>query len=265
MIDKHQAQRFERKYFVSQARALQIREFLRRYMVPDDYSETRPNYSYPIHSLYLDSDELTTYWATVHGEKSRFKIRLRFYDDNPDTPVFFEVKRRVGDCIIKQRAAVRKNQAAMLVAGQYPEPGHLMNPKPSHLVAVQKFSELMQGLGAQPKLHVAYLREAWVSSDNNFLRVTWDRDLRASIEHHVRLTTQMLAPTRTYLHPNDNDPVILELKYTHHFPEWYRDLVCLFNLVQSGAPKYCGSIIGMGEERVSAAGQWNTAKPRMPW
>src|ERR1017187_9594576 len=52
-----------------------------------------------VHSLYLDSDRLTTYWATVHCEMERFKLRLRYYDEDPNTPLFFELKRRVNDCV----------------------------------------------------------------------------------------------------------------------------------------------------------------------
>ena len=265
MTDKFQTQRYERKYFVTQSQALQIREFLRHYLEPDEYSAGRPNYSYPIHSIYLDTDQLTTYWATVHGEKSRFKLRLRFYDDNPETPVFFEIKRRMNECIIKQRAPVRKDAAATLVAGQFPGPEHLLNPKASNLVAVQKFCQLMQALQAQPKLHLAYLREAWLPRDDNFVRVTMDREIRASVVHRVNLTTKMVEPFYASFEPYGNDIVILELKYTHYFPAWYRDLVQLFNLLQSGAPKYCACVMGIGEERISAPGDWNSALPRARW
>jgi hypothetical protein len=264
MSDKFQSQRFERKYFVTQSQALQIREFVRHHLVPDEYSKGRLNYSYPVHSIYLDSEQLDTYWATVHGEKSRFKLRLRFYDDNPQTPVFFEFKRRMNECILKQRASVRKDAAGGIVNGNYPGPEHLLNQKPGHLVAVQKFCQFMHYLSARPKLHVAYLREAWVSQDNNYLRVTMDREIRGMLVRKVHINTQMLKPVRPVWGAGVyGDKVVLELKYTHHFPEWYHDLVCQFNLVQTGVPKYCGCVIGIGEEHISAPAEWNSAVPRM--
>lgn len=262
MIDKAQTQRFERKYFVSNQKAMQIREYVRQYMQPDEYSARQPDFSYPIHSIYLDSDLLTTYWATVHGEKNRFKLRLRFYDDDPEAPVFFELKGRVNECILKERAPVRKAAAATLVAGQYPAMEHLLDPKPSKLVAAQKFCLRMQDMRAQPKLHVAYRREAWLPRDNNSLRVTMDRDLRGAVIRHVRFSTKMVEPFRPDPHylPYGQDTVIFELKYTHYFPDWYRDLVKLFNLEQTGAPKYCSLILGVGVERISAD-NWNQALP----
>ena len=120
MPDRFQPERYERKYLISNQQALKVREFIKNYLEPDEYSARQPNYSYPIHSIYLDSDVLTTYWAFVHAEKNRFKLRLRFYDNNPDSPVFFELKMREGDCIVKHRAPVRKEAAAMLVAGHFP-------------------------------------------------------------------------------------------------------------------------------------------------
>src|ERR1051326_3233907 len=115
MEDQLQRQRFERKYFISEKQAGHIREFLKRYLVPDEFSASRPDLFYPVHSLYLDSSELTTYWATVHCEKKRFKLRVRFYDSRPESPLFFEIKRRENECVLKQRGAVHRTSGARLL------------------------------------------------------------------------------------------------------------------------------------------------------
>jgi len=104
--DRLQLQRLELKYILSEERALALRDFVRSYLELDEYSVNQPNYSYRIHSLYLDSDEMTTFWETINGVKNRFKLRLRYYDDQPDSPVFFEIKRRVNEAILKQRGGV---------------------------------------------------------------------------------------------------------------------------------------------------------------
>src|ERR1700704_1995824 len=97
-----QQQRFELKYLVDEALTPRIRDFLGSYLELDDYGVGRPNLSYPVHSVYLDSDDLRTFQASINGAKNRFKLRLRYYDDSPKTPVFFEVKARVDNCILKQ-------------------------------------------------------------------------------------------------------------------------------------------------------------------
>jgi SPX domain protein involved in polyphosphate accumulation len=131
--------------------------------------------SYPVHSRYFDSADLKTFQASINGAKNRFKLRLRYYDDRPETPVFFEVKARVDNCILKQRCGVRREAVALLVAGQLSEPEQLLSREPRHLVALQRFNLLQSQFNARPKAHNQYQREAWVSAEDNSIRVTFDR------------------------------------------------------------------------------------------
>lgn len=245
MEDLMQHQRFERKYFVTERQALQLRECIKAYLVPDRFSEGKADYSYPVHSLYLDSDELTTYWATVHCEKKRFKLRVRYYNDDPEAPLFFEIKRRENECVLKQRGMVRQQAGALLLAGQLPGLEHLVGGKPHQLAALQRFCHLMQRLRAKPMVHVAYLREAWVSPRGNSTRVTVDRQVRGEARCDPIFNTQMQNPVLPF-----GDQRVLELKFTDRFPDWLGDLVRHFNLLQTGAPKYCGSLAESGEQRV---------------
>jgi hypothetical protein len=253
MEDQLQRQRFERKYFISEKQAGHIREFLKRYLVPDEFSASRPDLFYPVHSLYLDSSELTTYWATVHCEKKRFKLRVRFYDSRPESPLFFEIKRRENECVLKQRGAVHRTSGARLLVGHLPSPDDLLSNRPYHLAALQRFCYLSQRLLARPKVHVAYSREAWVSPQSNSVRVTMDKEVRGEPRHEAIFTTDMSAPVYPF-----GKQLVLELKFTDRFPDWFLTLVRHFNLTQTGAPKYCGSIFESGEEYVAkgAPVQW---------
>src|SRR5258707_11718797 len=177
--DKLQQQRFEQKYLVSEPTALRIRDFLNGYLEIDEYGVGKPNLSYPVHSLYLDSDRLRLYWETINGNKNRFKLRLRFYNDDPDTPVFFEIKRRLNNCILKQRGGVRRDAVRWLLAGHFPETDHLLTRDTRQLVALQRFCQLVSEIHARPKVHITYLREAWVSTLDNSVRVTLDRQVTA--------------------------------------------------------------------------------------
>lgn len=247
--DRMQAQRFERKYFINERQSIQVREFVSGYLEPDEFSVGRPDYSYPVHSLYLDSDQLATYWATVHCEKTRFKIRVRYYSDDPESPLFFEIKRRENECVLKQRGMVHRSAGGLLLAGQLPGPEHLLSYKPHQLAALQRFCYLMQRLDAHPMVHVAYSREAWVSPQGNSVRVTIDRQVRGTPRHEPVFNTQMSNPVFPFGRQN-----VLELKFTDRFPDWLNSLVQHFNLLQTGAPKYCGSVAEAGEQRVIGRG-----------
>ena len=146
--DKLQAQRFELKYIVADDVALAVRDFVSSYLEIDEFGATLPNLSYPVHSLYLDSSDMKLYRATINGDKNRFKLRLRFYENRSDAPVFFEIKRRMNNTIAKQRGGVRRDAVEGLLAGQLPAPEHLISKEPKQLVALQNFCRLMGNLEA---------------------------------------------------------------------------------------------------------------------
>jgi hypothetical protein len=240
MRDRMQQSRFELKYHLSEERALRMRDFARCYIGLDEYSVGKPNFSYPVHSLYLDSDELTTYWETINGTKNRFKLRIRYYDANPGSPVFFEVKRRMNHCIMKQRGGVRNDKVEWLLSGHHPERDHLISKSPRQHAALQRFCQNMQEIHAKPKVHIAYDREAYVSDDDRY-RVTFDRNIRAEANLDGVIKTTMEKPALVY-----PGIVVLELKFTDRFPNWYRDLVEVFGTMQCGAAKYAEGVQGIG-------------------
>ena len=228
-----QASRFELKYVVNEELALQIRDFARCHLDLDENSIGKPDFSYPVHSLYLDSDALLTYWNTINGDRNRFKLRIRFYNENPETPVFFEIKRRVNNCIKKQRAGVRREAVSRVLAGHVPHAANILSKDAKHVFALQEFVRLAQRVEARPKLHVAYRREAYMPREDNSARLTLDRDVRSEPDPAARLSTRMRNPRLTW-----DKAVILELKFTNRFPRWFAELVRVFNLQPSGAAKY---------------------------
>jgi hypothetical protein len=245
-LDRMQTQRFELKYLISEEKAARVRDFVRSYLNLDEYSAIRPNYSYPVHSLYLDSDDLYTYWETINGNKNRFKLRLRYYSVEPGSPIFFEIKRRMNSCILKQRGGVKKEAVELILSGQHPQPEHMLRYDGKSLVALQRFCEVMTRIQAKPKVHIFYQREAYVSDDDT-VRVTMDRSVQGEPNLRYSVKTEMVRPAYSYC----ND-VILELKFSNRFPNWFKELVRVLNVMQCGAAKYVSSIQGLGHLAVDA-------------
>ncbi len=243
-----QKQRFELKYLVSEETALLVRDFVRSYLDFDEYSVGKPNYSYPVHSLYLDSNDLKLYWTTINGDKNRYKLRLRYYSTHADAPVFFEIKRRLNNCIMKQRGGVRQDCVPLLLRGYLPQAEHLVSKAPNQLVALQTFCNLAQQIHAVPKVHIYYMREAYVSDDDQ-VRVTMDRKVYGDANLAYTIKTEQERPALCF--PNY---VILELKFTNRFPDWFRELVRVFGVMQCGAAKYCESVQGVGFTKLRADG-----------
>jgi hypothetical protein len=246
--DRMQHQRFENKYLVTPETALEIREFVRSYLPLDEFSVGKPEFSYPVHSVYLDSDDLKLYWQTINGDKNRFKLRLRYYTAAPAAPVFFEIKNRMNNIICKQRGGVLQDAVEHILAGHFPEPRYLISQNTKSLPALQRFCHLAQSIHARPRIHITYFREAYVS-DNDQVRLTLDRQVCAEPNLALCLKTEMRNPAPSFV-----GRVILELKFTNRFPDWFGDLVRGFDLMQRGAAKYCESVQAVGAEAIGAIG-----------
>lgn len=226
--------RFELKYLIPERTALQVRTFVQQYLEVDEFGVGQPNLSYPVHSLYLDSDDWEIHRRTVNGDKNRYKLRVRYYNESPKVPVFFEIKRRMKDVILKQRGAVKRAAAPKILAGYLPEPGDMKSDTPEDHAAIEEFLRLMMDVRARPQMHVAYDREAYVNNFNNEVRITMDRNVRGYPRPGGELLCDIPEPYRA----TPDDMVILELKFTGRFPHWYRDLVQHFDCFQTGAAKY---------------------------
>jgi SPX domain protein involved in polyphosphate accumulation len=240
--NRMQQSRFELKYLITEEMALKVRDFVRSYIDSDEHSVGRPQCSYPVHSLYLDSDDLTLYREAIDEVKNCYKLRLRYYDTNPKSPVFFEIKRRMNNCILKQRGGVRQEHVAHLLSSHLPREEHLLSKAPKQMIALQRFCELANRIHASSTVHIFYMREAYISSDNQ-VRVTIDRNVLSEEHLEPTITTEMKNPCRLFA-----NSVILELKFTNRFPNWFRDLVRMANVMQCACGKYVVSIRGSGSD-----------------
>jgi hypothetical protein len=234
-----QAARFEFKYLVDEHTAEHIRHFVLMHLGPDAYTLGREATGYPVHSLYLDSPDLQLCRATIDGLKNRFKLRLRFYDTDSG-PVFFEIKRRVNDVILKQRAAVRRSSVPRLLAGQSPRPNDLMRGGEKDRFALYEFCRLRDELTATPCAYTSYFREGYEPPNTNACRVTFDRVLRAG-EFSGQLSVDGVDTWPCPSVPG----TVLELKFTDTFPAWMQTMVESFDLMRTSMPKYvkCVSLI----------------------
>ena len=231
--DKLQSARYEFKYVVTEEQARQIREYVLLHLEPDYFTAGKEGIGYAVHSLYLDGSSFQTCFAVVQGQKNRFKLRLRFYDE--EGPVFFEIKRRANLVILKQRASVKREHVQELLEGAPPDPGFLVQPDSTkHFKALYTFCELRDQIGAKPAAYTSYMREGYERTGDNAVRVTFDRELRAGA-YKDKLT---VADIDEWDRP-PMEGVVLELKFTDRFPDWMLTLVQHFDLVRTGFAKYC--------------------------
>ncbi len=257
MTQQLQANRFELKYVIDEQRARAIRDYIRGFVEPDEHVQDRQTCSYPIHSLYLDSPTLLLYRQTVQGLKNRFKLRIRFYDDEPAHPAFLEIKSRLSDVIRKERAALGRREVNRLLDGRLLDPCALSPAGNGRAAAsLERFCRLVEELGARPAAYVSYLREAYVSPHSDQLRVTFDREIRGAVFEGRKGLAKPSAGVPIALHG-----VVLELKFVDRFPAWMHDLVGTFNLQRRSVAKYvyCVEALRLGR------GPWHDARRQSPF
>src|SRR5205085_4787581 len=94
--------------------------------------------------------------------------------------------------------------------------------------------------------HIFYMREAYVSDDDE-VRVTMDRNVYSEPNLKPSAKIKMAQPVHSY-----RGFVILELKFTNRFPNWFRELVRVSHVMQCGAAKYVSGVTELGHVRLGA-------------
>lgn len=226
------ARRFECKYFVSPLLLPSMRQFVRSFAEVDPLASAAPDLRYSICSLYLDTDDLLFYRQYLGGERSRFKLRVRTYSDDPDAPVFLEVKSRINRLVTKQRAMLSRERACSLLAGRGLGAGHAHKPR-----ALDAFATDLALTSARPVVRVKYRREAYVCEGPQPARVTFDTDVKFQPTFGPTLAHDGGDWTAVPL-----EQVVVEVKYTESLPWWIESLVRSFGLIQRPCCKYALSI-----------------------
>ncbi|HKQ63336.1 MAG TPA: polyphosphate polymerase domain-containing protein [Candidatus Polarisedimenticolaceae bacterium] len=247
--------RYECKYRISPLIVPELRHFIQPFVEPDYFAALHPDYRYAISSLYLDSDDLLIYGQTLGGLKNRFKLRVRSYSDEPDRPVYCELKQKLNNIVSKLRAPLTREDAVRWLRHGTRPPGGGAQPE-----AFERFAQLAARIGARPFLRVRYMREAYESRGLDPVRITLDTQLAYAVSLHGELALQ---------HGRWVDAavadVVLEIKFTERFPPWVHDVVRSFGLKQQPVPKYslsverlleeaCPSVIALGSALLTPQG-----------
>lgn len=243
--------RYELKFLIEEPRAVAIADFVSTHLQPSPHNGSGPIRGHPVISLYMDSPDYFLFRQSFTGHKNRFKLRIRFYDNEWQRPAFLEIKRRVSDVVCKERAMMTREGVRQILAGGWPDRPYFSDP--SHLVKGKRredvcddFWSFANTVRARGAIFVSYYREIYESEHDDELRVTLDRYIHGSrYDGSGRMETPRLGwrpYLPPYMAPLRKDAVILELKFDNQAPLWMFELVKLFNLRQISVCKYSACI-----------------------
>ena len=176
---------------------------------------------------------------------SRFKLRIRTYglDAPPKGPIFLEIKRKVGNVIIKSRAKMNRSTYHDQTV-THPETATLLkNPKDN---AVQlEFCRIANEIGARPKILIRYIRESYFGANDDYARVTFDRRVSYRVTRDWILPGEEVADWKYWRCMDRQEAFrrpyagyIFELKSMRDTPTWMLETVERFNLLNTGFCKY---------------------------
>lgn len=228
-------ERYEIKYLLPERMVPRVRAHIAPYCKRDKYANAEGFYA--IRSLYLDTANYDLFWANAREQRDRFKARIRNYPGK-SSPVFFEVKRRVGDVIVKSRAVVpEKKWLEVLLNSAFGTP---IDNK--HLA---RFIDVYQRYHLEPRVLVEYEREPYESLYDNYARVTFDRRIICQEQRGLSLEADphRWRPVDHRVQTWTSEPVcVLELKFERRPPRWMSDMIRNLELTRMSFSKYCYSV-----------------------
>jgi len=247
MITPSTLQRREYKYLVSEDTVERIRRYIGGFCVIDAYAAATSG-RYITDTLYLDTPRLDSYAATIENAGDRYKLRIRSYPSaGAGGPVFFEVKRRVSESIIKTRGSFAGDWPRLLDG----DAATIAQIAPKHRGAIDNFLCHHRYLPYRPTALVRYEREPYFSLVDDYARVTFDRSLAfqpagelSVLPAHDRWTyvDDAVSQRSTYAR---HSVVLLELKFTSVVPHWMRRMVHTLDLQRLSFCKYTRAIDAM--------------------
>jgi len=228
--------RNEFKYFVHNSKMETLRNMILPFVKYDKFSQIMPEKHYTVRSIYFDTQAFDFYFEKVEGLKHRKKFRLRGYNTNDGGSdlVFFEIKRKYEQPILKNRAPVSYNGALEIFRGGQIDNFITNTPKfPVAIENANRFFFHYYQRHLRPVILVIYEREAFVGVNDNTIRVTFDKNLRGVAFPSI---DKLYSEERS--RSSLKDYFILEVKFNDYYPSWMKPIIGILGLHRQSASKY---------------------------
>jgi hypothetical protein len=236
--------RYELKYVIPFSMVEPISRYVEQYCEMDYYSQVSHDGFYVINSLYLDTSNLLIFRRQQDIEFDYSCFRIRSYGNDPRPPYFLESKQKVRDFCKKRRGKIPIENLSDL----FHRPSEIKGFDPYADKNVAGFLEKSETFGLEPKVLTQYRRKAYLSTCDDYARVTFDRDMR-----YMEETSYNVIPDESLMSHYDHAEtfeysgtnVVLELKCERKIPIWMIQLVRGFELNRHSYSKYHSSMIEM--------------------
>lgn len=233
MQDSYIGSRFEFKYILDTATAAAVEQYLedlsRFHFARDAYASDSAGGAYTVTSLYFDTPQLDDFWDKEAAILRRVKLRARIYAPSfagYDGDAWLEIKRKHDMRVLKDRTRISNAALQALLAGDW----SVLSGTDDDVA--RAFIYRFAKYNYRPAAVVRYERKPYVARYFSSVRVTLDSHIAACRPSRDPFGFHEVMPGVT----------ILEVKFNHGLPWWFRSMVERFNLVRTDFSKYTHSI-----------------------
>ncbi len=210
--------RYEKKYLLTKAQYLAVRLGMAAYMKPDEHP------CYTITNLYYDTEHYDLIRASLEKPAYKEKLRLRGYGiPGRRDPVFVELKKKFDGVVYKRRVTMPMEDAVSWLSGAAKGDGSQIS---------REIDWFLRSYNPEPKVLIAYDREAFAAADGGELRITFDTGLRAR-ENDLDLR---LGDHGVPLLPDGR--ILMEIKIPGAAPLWLSALLSENRIFPTSYSKY---------------------------
>ena len=158
-------ERYEKKYLLTPEQHRAVLLEMAPYMMPDEH----PRYS--ISNIYYDTENYELIRASLEKPVYKEKLRMRSYGvPGSRDKVFVELKKKFDGVVYKRRVTMEMQTAVRYLNGAKKGDGSQIGREIDYVLRLYR---------PEPKVFIAYDREAYAAADGSELRITFDTALRA--------------------------------------------------------------------------------------
>ncbi len=210
--------RYEKKYLLTQEQYHAMKRGMASYMKADEHPQ------YTICNIYYDTEHFDLIRASLEMPVYKEKLRLRSYGVPGDLdPVFVEVKKKFDGVVYKRRITMEAQDAVQYLQGAQDGDGSQISRE------IDWFLKYYQ---PEPKVFIAYDREAYAAADGGELRITFDTGLRVRSDYVDLRYGDYGVPLM------DSSLVLMEIKIPGTAPLWLAQLLSSKNIFPASFSKY---------------------------
>lgn len=215
---KNKFERQENKYLINTTQFNLIKEELIKYMIPDQYHESR------IKNIYYDTPSFLLIRKSIEKPIYKEKLRIRSYGiKNMDDIVFLELKKKYKGVVYKRRVELSYKDALTLLSYKDIDKDSQIIKEIKYLLKFYK--DIM------PRMFLSYDRLSFVSTDKN-IRITFDSNIT-----YRDYDLDLIKPVYGDKIIKD-DEFVMEIKTSLSYPKWLVDVLNKCKVYKQSFSKY---------------------------